>query len=158
MKSVVLMCALVVAASSFAHASHYRLPLPQLIEADETEILKRVGIKTTLALLDRVAKRAGRLRLAKVTKLPLERLDLLATQVDLLRIEGIGPSMVLVLQAAGFRHTADLAATNASALLDKMSEANERHRIAPVLPREPSLHDWILQARALPQLLEAPVK
>ena len=73
MKSVVLMCALVVAASSFAHASHYRLPLPQLIEADETEILKRVGIKTTLALLDRVAKRAGRLRLAKVTKLPLER-------------------------------------------------------------------------------------
>ena len=137
-----------------AMASHYRLPVAHLIEADETALLKEHGIQTTLALLNRVAKTADRKKLAKESGLSLERIEALARQVDLLRIEGVGPSMVLVLQAAGVRDTRDLSRTNASALLTKMKAANERERITEVLPREPGLHAWILQARKLPVLLE----
>lgn len=156
MKPTLWACLLALAVLPPIHAlaSHYRLPIDALIGPEETAALRAEGVETTLALLARVSTVRGRAQLAAATSLTRERVDVLATQVDLLRVEGVGPSMVRVLQAAGVRHTGELAATDASALLARMEAANAREQIAPVLPREPSLHHWILQARRMPRLLE----
>lgn len=153
MKALFVVCLLALSASS-AFASHYRLPLNPLIGAEETAIFRKHDIQTTLRLLQLLAKPSGRKRVAKQTGLPIERLEVLASQVDLLRIEGVGPSMVLLLQAAGFRDTQALAKTNASELWALMKAANDTHHIAGVVPREPGLHDWIMQARRLAPMVE----
>ena len=137
-----------------AHASHYRLPVENLITEAETESLKKAGIETTLALLDAIATVASREKVASRSGLTFARLTVLAAQVDLLRVNGLGPSMVRLLQAGGVRHARDLAAASAAELHKRIEAANSVHRIAPVLPSEGILEDWIKQAKGLKAIVE----
>jgi predicted flap endonuclease-1-like 5' DNA nuclease len=139
---------------STAHASHYRLPVDSLINEADTEGLKKAGIETTLALLDAIATVAGREKIASRSGLTFARLTVLAAQVDLLRVNGLGPSMVRLLQAGGVRHARDLAAATPAELHKRIEAANTVHRIAPVLPSEGILADWIKQAQGLKAIVE----
>lgn len=137
-----------------AFASHYRLPVENLVNETEAAAFGKAGIQTTLALLEQVAKVDSRQKLAAKSGLTFARLSTLAAQVDLLRIEGIGPSMVRLLQAAGVRHTRDLKAASPADLRDKMKVANDVQQVAAVLPREEVLRDWIGQASKLSAMVE----
>jgi len=137
-----------------AQASHYRLPADGFVSDEELEALAKAGVHTTLDLLQRAAKVTDREALARKTGLPLTRLTTLACQVDLLRVKGLGPSMVRLLQTAGIRHTRDLRATEPDGLLERLRAANSIHHIAPVLPRTEILAEWIGQAKRLEWLLE----
>lgn len=142
------------AASPVASASHYRLPVDGMISPDEARLFGAHGVHTTADLLERTAALAAREALARETRIPLPRLTTLACQVDLLRVAGLGPSMVKLLQSGGVRHTRDLKGAAPAELLGRLRAANAIHNIAPVLPAEGVIEDWIAQANALEWILE----
>jgi predicted flap endonuclease-1-like 5' DNA nuclease len=137
-----------------AHASHYRLPVAGFLSEAETAALRKAGFDTTLALLDAIASLKGRQDVARRSGLPLPRLTLIAAEVDLLRVSGVGPSMVRLLQAAGVRHSRDLARSAAADLARRLEAANAAQRIAPVTPNAQILVDWIRQAAGLKAVVE----
>ncbi|MGM0578275.1 MAG: DUF4332 domain-containing protein [Myxococcota bacterium] len=146
--------ALCVLAPDEAAASHYRLPAAGLVTEAEHEALREADVDTTLALFEAAAKAEARRDLSRRTGLSYARMTELATQCDLLRVRGVGPTMVRLLQAAGVRHTTDLRKASPATLHERIIAANEAHGITEVLPGEDSLGDWIEQARGLPKVLE----
>lgn len=150
---VVLALAALASSAPSSHASHYRLPLDPLITDQDTAALAKAGVTTTLALLQEVTTADKRKALAKRSGLAMDRIETLAKQVDLIRLDGVGPSMVRLLQAAGVRHSKGLAAESAASLLEKMTAANESNKITPVLPPEGLIAEWIAAARRLPQVV-----
>lgn len=153
LSALALAAALLVHAPT-ADAGHYRLPLEGLISQAETDLLHKAGVRTTLALLDQVKTPARRKRLAADTGLDLARVDTLARHVDLLRIDGIGPTMVRLLDAAGVRHSRALGAESAAALLARMTTVNAGVKIANVLPPEGQIAAWVAVAKRLPVAVE----
>ena len=92
-----------------ARASHYALAdVPRLVKPAEVEKLKKASVNTTEELLDKAAKAKDRKALAKASGLSAADLLALAKRCDLLRIKGVGSEMVLLLEAAGVKSTADL--------------------------------------------------
>ncbi len=137
-----------------AGASHYRLSQVDLLTDAEREVLARAEVATTLTLFERAAATEARKELARVTGLGFARLTELATQCDLLRISGVGPGVVRLLQAAGVRHSADLKSRGAARLHQEVVRANRAQRIREVLPDVQSLAAWMASARELPRRLE----
>ncbi len=137
-----------------AYAGHYRLPVTNFISQDETALLQKAGISTTLGLLDEVKTAAQRKRVAQVTGISVKRLEALAGQVDLLRIEGIGPTVVRLLLAAGVKHSRELGGQSAAALLERMKAANTTQQITSVMPREGQVAAWIAAAKRLGSVIE----
>ena len=146
--------AVVTATTMPASAGHYRLPVENFVTTEESQALAKAGVDTTLSLLDQIARVDKRKALAAKSGLTYARLSALASQTDLLRVDGLGPSMVLLLQAAGVRHTRDLAGADAASLREKMRVANEVQNLAQVLPQEDVVRSWIGHAARLPQVLE----
>ena len=137
-----------------AYAGHYRLPVANFISDGEAQALSKAGIKTTLALLDEVKTAAQRKRVAQLSGLAVARIDELARQVDLLRIDGIGPGVVRLLNAAGVAHTKALGGEDAAALLARMTAANAGAKYTNVLPQEAQLAAWVAAARQLSPAIE----
>jgi predicted flap endonuclease-1-like 5' DNA nuclease len=138
-----------------AHASHYAVSdVPRLVPAADVDKLHKAGVETTEQLLDKAAKTKDRKGLAKASGLkPAALLDL-ARRCDLLRIKGVGSEMVLLLEAAGVKTTAELAKKEPAALMSSVTTANQAKKITEKPPTEPQLADWIGQAQKLPQVLE----
>jgi predicted flap endonuclease-1-like 5' DNA nuclease len=138
-----------------ARASHYAVAdVPRIIPAADVDKLHKAGVETTEQLLDKAAKAKDRKNLAKAAGLkPAELLDL-ARRCDLLRIKGVGSEMVLLLEAAGVKTTADLVKQQAGPLTDAMLKVNQTKKITEKPPTEPQLSDWIGQAAKLSQVLE----
>jgi hypothetical protein len=138
-----------------AWASHYAVAdVPRIISPAQVEKLHKGKIETTEQLLDKAAKAKDRKELAKATGLkPAELLELVH-RCDLLRIRGVGSEMVLLLEAAGVKSTADLVSKEPASLTDAMIAANKTAKISEKPPTEPQLADWIAQAKKLPQVVE----
>jgi predicted flap endonuclease-1-like 5' DNA nuclease len=138
-----------------ALASHYAVgDVPSLISSADSEKLKKGGISTTEELLAHAAKAQDRKALAKRAGLPPASLLVLAKRCDLLRIKGVGPEMVLLLEAAGVSTTAELAKKDPAALTESANAANKVKKISEKPPTEPQFQDWIEQAKRLPQMIE----
>src|SRR5262245_7908931 len=147
---------LVTAFSGAARASHYALAdVPRLVKPSEVEKLKKASISTTEELLGKAAKAKDRKALAKTSGLSVADLLALAKRCDLLRIKGVGSEMVLLLEAAGVKSTADMVKQDAPKLLASVTSANKTAKITEKPPTEPQLADWIEQAKKLPQVVEA---
>jgi len=138
-----------------AHASHYAVAdVPRIITPAQVEKLHKGNIETTEQLLQKGATAKERQALAKATGLkPAELLELVH-RCDLLRIKGVGSEMVLLLEAAGVKSTADLVKKDPAALTEAMNAANKTAKISEKPPTEPQLTDWIAQAKKLPQVVE----
>jgi len=146
---------LVTAFGGAARASHYALgDVPRLVKPAEVEKLKKANVATTEELLGKAATAKDRKALAKASGLPAADLLVLAKRCDLLRIKGVGSEMVLLLDAAGVKTTAELVKQAAPALLTAVTNANKTAKITEKLPTEPQLADWIDQAKKLPTVLE----
>jgi predicted flap endonuclease-1-like 5' DNA nuclease len=138
-----------------ARASHYAVAdVPRLVPAADVDKLHKAGVETTEQLLDKAAKAKDRKALAKASGLKAATLLDLAKRADLLRIKGVGSEMVLLLEAAGVKTTADLAKQQPAALMASVTSANQAKKITEKPPTEPQLADWIGQAQKLPQVLE----
>ena len=138
-----------------AQASHYAVvDVPRIIPAADVDKLHKAGVETTEQLLERAATAKDRKSLAKASELkPAVLLDL-ARRCDLLRIKGVGPEMVLLLEAAGVKTTAELTKQQAASLTESILKVNQTKKITEKPPTEPQLQDWIGQAQRLPQVLE----
>ncbi len=139
-----------------ARASHYAVAdVPRIITPQQVEKLHKGNIETTEQLLEKGAKPKERAALAKATGLkPAELLDIVR-RCDLLRIKGVGSEMVLLLEAAGVKSTADLAKKDAATLTAAITDANKKAKISEKPPTEPQLADWIAQAKKLPQVVQS---
>lgn len=153
-KSPFVVLALALLWPAAASASHYRLPAAGLVSGEETKSLNAANVHTTVDLLERTASVKDRKKLVRQTRISFVRLTELATQCDLLRIKGVGPSMVRLLQAAGVRHTMALKAASAGALMGRLEAANNSHRITEVLPDVTQVAAWIASAKGLEARLE----
>jgi len=139
-----------------ARASHYALAdVPRLVTPGQVEKLKKANVNTTEELLNKAAKAKDRKALAKASGLSAADLLALAKRCDLLRIKGVGSEMVLLLEAAGIKSTADLAKQEPAKLMAAVDAANKTAKITEKPPTEPQLADWIDQAKKLPQMVEA---
>ena len=140
--------------TTLAWASHYRLPASGLVSRSEHKVLSKAGITDTRALFERAATKQGRRELSKSTRIAAKRLYEIAQSCDLLRVKGVGPTMVRLLQATGVHTLAVLAKQAAGSLRAKMVAANQSSRISEVVPEAASLGNWIGQARRLPKKLQ----
>ncbi len=139
-----------------AHASHYALSeVSRLVSPGDTEKLHKAGVDTTEQLLEKAAKAPDRKALAKASGLTAPTLTALVKRCDLLRIKGIGPEMVLLLEASGVKSVQDLAKREAAGLATAVDTANKAKKISEKLPTEPQLGDWIDHAKKLPPVLYA---
>jgi predicted flap endonuclease-1-like 5' DNA nuclease len=139
-----------------ARASHYALAdVPRLVKPGDVEKLKKASVITTEELLGKASKAKDRKALAKTSGLSAADLLALAKRCDLLRIKGVGSEMVLLLEAAGVKSTADLVKQDAAKLMTAVNDANKKSKITEKPPTEPQLADWIDQAKKLPQVVEA---
>ncbi|PKN58640.1 MAG: hypothetical protein CVU56_04740 [Deltaproteobacteria bacterium HGW-Deltaproteobacteria-14] len=136
------------------HASHYRFSRIELVTRAEQRVLTRAGINDTRELLSWTASKRRRAWLAETTGLAYERLGTLATQCDLLRVDGVGPSMVEAFQQAGVRTTSDLAHAAPEELLTRLQAATAGTSLRYRLPTEDTLGTWIDYARHLRPLVE----
>ena len=137
-----------------AHASHYRLPADGLVTPKEHRMLEANGLSTTDKVLDYGSTQRGRKKLSKYSKITVPRIVEIVTLCDLLRIDGVGPSMAKVLQAAGMRDTGPLSGGDAKAVRKAMVKANRSAKIAKVLPDVKTVASWITQAKRMPRLLQ----
>ena len=145
-----------VAWAGTARASHYAVAdVPRLITPAQVEKLHKGQVETTEQLLDKGAKSKDRKALAKETGLKGPELYDLVRRCDLLRIKGVGSEMVLLLEAAGVKSTADLIGKESGPLTAAMDSANKTAKISEKPPTEPQLSDWIAQAKKLPQVVES---
>jgi len=138
-----------------AAASHYAVSdVPTLIGAAEAAKLTKAGVATTEDLLQKAAKAKDRKALAKASGLSGPAVMDLARRCDLLRIKGVGPEMVLLLEASGVKTVADLSKKQAPALTAAADQANKTKKITEKPPTEPQFQDWIDQAKQLPPVIE----
>jgi predicted flap endonuclease-1-like 5' DNA nuclease len=138
-----------------AFASHYAVgDVPTLIKAADAEKLKKGGVTTTEEMLAKSATAKDRKALAKASGLSAATITTIAKRCDLLRIKGVGPEMVLLLEAAGVKTAADLAKKDPAALTAESDAANKAKKITEKPPTEPQFKDWIDQAKALPAAVE----
>lgn len=138
-----------------ARASHYALgDVPTLVDAAAAAKLDKVGIKTTEELITKAGKSKDRKALAKVSGLKTDALLALARRCDLLRLRGIGPEMVLLLEAASVRSAAELGKKDAATLIAAVTKANDAKKISQKPPTQDQLAFWIDEAKKLPAVLE----
>jgi len=138
-----------------AMASHYAVTdVPSLISVDDADKLKKAGVATTEDLLNHAAKPRDRKALSKASGLSGSAVLNLARRCDLLRIKGVGPEMVLLLEAAKVQSTSDLAKKDPALLTAAADAANKAKKITEKPPTEPQFENWIEQAKQLPPVLE----
>lgn len=146
-----------VALGGSAEASHYsfaNISDPAFLTRAERRVLARAGILDTAMLLKWTASASRRRWLSEQTALAPERIEALATQCDLLRIEGIGPSVLVVLQKAGIRDSRALARADAAELLTHLRVAARGTSMAQKLPQTDTLATWIDTAHRLRPVLD----
>ncbi len=114
--------------------------------------LREMGVETVSDLLAATATPEGRQRLES-TRLTATQLRRWSHEADLLRLYGVGPKEVQLLDTVGITSSAQLATEAAADLFDRLREAARlRSDIAP--PPAEWVASWIEQARHLPPVVE----
>lgn len=143
----------VAATAAPAAASPY--PLESVIKKEAAERLAAQGVKTTSELLDKGARAKGRAALSKAAKVSIMQLTLWVQMCDLLRIEGVGPEMVRLLNAGRVLTVVQLKRQKAAQLHPKLLKANDKAKVK-ITENPPDLKQveaWIAQAAKLAVVL-----
>lgn len=117
------------------------------------EKLKAAGIDTVEELLKGGASSAQRDDLEIKTgisgKLILEWVNM----ADLIRINGLGPEYVDLLEEAGVDSVPELAQRNADNLHAKMTEVNAAKNLVNRLPSADQVEKWVAEAKTLDKIV-----
>lgn len=126
-------------------------PIRDIDELDDMAVkaLKRLGIRTTAALLEAAKDSKGRKTLAASTGLDEQFLLRCANMADYLRINGVGKDYANLVRAAGVDTVRELKHRNAKRLFDAMRRANEERRVVKFMPSERTVERWIEEAKLL---------
>jgi predicted flap endonuclease-1-like 5' DNA nuclease len=134
-----------------AGASPY--PLAEILDKATAETLAKEKVVTSDDLLQRGARVKDRQGLAKATKLPDRKLAEWVKMCDLLRIKGVGPEMVKLLNAGRVTTVKQLRGSKAAPLYKRLLEANKKKKITQNPPTEEQLTAWIEHAKKLELVL-----
>src|ERR1700719_5370103 len=96
--------------------------------------LKKLGIRTTEALLEAARTVKGRKALAAKTGISEQQLLEWANFSDYMRIPGMGRAKVGLVRAAGVPTVRELALRNPARLAQNMKEVNVRRKLVRMLP------------------------
>jgi predicted RecB family nuclease len=126
-------------------------PLTELegMTAFSASKLKKLGIRTTDALLEAARTVKGRKVLATKTGISEQQLLDWANVSDYMRIPGMGRAKVGLVRAAGVTTVRELALRNPARLAQNMRDVNTKRKLLRVLPSEKSVEQLIAQARKL---------
>jgi predicted flap endonuclease-1-like 5' DNA nuclease len=113
--------------------------------------LKKAGIVTTDALLEKGATPKGRKEIAEKTGIGDALILEWVNHVDLYRIKGVGSEYADLLEAAGVDTVVELAQRKAENLVAKMEEKNKAKKLVRKMPVVSQVEDWIAQAKKLPR-------
>src|SRR3954464_15575974 len=111
--------------------------------------LKKLGVRTTEALLQAAGTMKGRKELAAKTGISEQQLLEWANIADYMRIPGMGKAKAGLLRAAGVTTVRELAFRNPTRLAESMKDINIRRKLVHVLPSEKSVEQIIQKARKL---------
>lgn len=115
------------------------------------EKLRKAGIRSTQALLDRCGTAKGRKEVASATGIDSSKLLEWVNHADLYRVRGIGSEYSDLLEEAGVDTTVELAQRNATALYETLVKTNESKKLVRKLPTADQVAQWVKQAKALPR-------
>ena len=126
-------------------------PLTQIegMTAFAASKLKKLGIRTTEALLEAAHTAKRRKDLSAKTGISEQQLLEWANICDYMRIPGMGRAKTGLLRAAGVTTVRELALRNPSRLAESMKDINIRRKLVHVLPSEKSVEQIIQKARKL---------
>lgn len=115
--------------------------------------LEAAGYKTVTALLEAGATAAGRRKVAADTGIDEGRILKWVNHCDLMRLNGVGPQISELLEAAGVDTVKELRRRNAENLHDAMAEANTRRNLVNQLPSAKQVQGFIDQAKEMDPLV-----
>jgi predicted RecB family nuclease len=126
-------------------------PLTQIegMTAFAASKLKKLGIRTTDALLEAAHTAKGRRDLSAKSGISEQQLLEWANICDYMRIPGMGKAKTGLLRAAGVTTVRELALRNPARLAESMKDINTRRKLVHVLPSEKSVEQIIQKARKL---------
>ena len=113
------------------------------------EKLKKAGVRTTAALLERAKDARGRKELATLSGIEEARILKWAK----MRIKGVGEEYSELLEAAGVDTVKELKHRNIANLARAMADANAAKRLVRLLPSEKAVAKWIAHAKTLPGMM-----
>jgi predicted flap endonuclease-1-like 5' DNA nuclease len=119
------------------------------IDADEAQVLKTAGIRTTSKLLEAAKNPKGRKLLATKTGVDEKRLLCWANAADRMRIKGMGKEYACLLHAVGVDTVRELKYRNPGRLAKAMAETNAKRKLVRFLPSEKLVMRWVEQAKKL---------
>jgi predicted flap endonuclease-1-like 5' DNA nuclease len=111
--------------------------------------LKKLGIRTTAALLEAARTVKGRKELAAKSGISEQQLLEWANICDYMRIPGMGKAKTGLLRAAGVATVRELSLRNPARLAQNMKDVNTKRKLVHVLPSEKSVEQIIQKARKL---------
>ena len=126
-------------------------PLSQIegMTAFAASKLKKLGIRTTEALLEAAHTAKGRRDLSAKTGISEQQLLEWANICDYMRIPGMGKAKTGLLRAAGVTTVRELALRNPARLAQNMKDINIRRKLVQLLPSEKSVEQIVQKARKL---------
>jgi predicted RecB family nuclease len=111
--------------------------------------LKKLGIRTTEALLKAAGNVKGRKELAAKTGISEQQLLEWANIADYMRIPGMGKAKVGLLRATGVTTVRELALRNPARLSQNMKDVNTKRKLLRILPSEKAVGQLIAEASKL---------
>ncbi len=117
------------------------------VEHRDATKLRKAGIKTSKALIEKASTRRGRSELTAASGIDQRKLQTWVNHADLLRVRGVGAEYAELLVAAGVDTLRDLRRRNATALLAKILGLNGEERVVDRLPTEAMVAGWIEVAK-----------
>ena len=115
--------------------------------------MKKAGIETTEALLEKGSTPKGRKEIAEATGIGDAWILKWVNRADLFRIKGIGEEYSDLLEVAGVDTVPELAQRNPENLYAKLGEVNAAKKLVRKIPALTQVNDWIEQAKALPHVI-----
>jgi hypothetical protein len=132
-------------------------PLAELgnLSSEQTEMFRRLGIETTIQLLNQYGSSEGKTALLAQTGMNEEELTRLAEVADLLRIPGVSGPIANLLQASGIHSVADMAGKQAYRLALKLKRINAEKQLLSTAPGASIISLWINTATTMERKLSA---
>jgi hypothetical protein len=116
--------------------------------------LGKAGVRSANMLLKRGRTRKGRKALAAEASTSEKLLLEWVGQVDKLRVPGVGPDYMVLLEHAGVDTVPELARRNPENLHRKIMEVNKSKNLVRKPPSLKQVQAWVLKAKELPRVVE----
>jgi predicted flap endonuclease-1-like 5' DNA nuclease len=115
--------------------------------------LRKAGIRSIRALLDKGSTPKGRQEIADKSGISGKRILTWINHADLKRIKGVERQYSELLEASGVDTVVELAQRNPGNLYQKMLETNEEKRLVRRPPSLSMVTKWVEQAKNLPRAI-----